>query len=178
MWTLSVVEHYLFLFSTVPPIAVMTTPCYVRFLHFCYLSLISESTSLRLMRSTYQEFEGAPFPELGDSLSYSRWQWSLVLTTPPWGPLEIQVTVPAALFPSCYSQPQESLWKLPKLLRLASVPTGIYVAISLETPSPGVSVFSPTCGNHIPPSTFPTLLSHSPLGFLGTKKLPPIIPFW
>lgn len=45
---LNLISHIEMIF---PTIAVMTTPCYIRFLHFCELSLISESTSLRLVRS-------------------------------------------------------------------------------------------------------------------------------
>lgn len=32
--------------------------------------------------------------------------------------------------------------------------------------------------DHSPPSTSPILLNHSPLAILGSKKLPPITPFW
>lgn len=109
------------------------------FIFVIYLSLIPKSTSLRLMRSTYQEFQWAPFPKLGDSLSYRTWQWSLVLSNPHEVILRSSSYARGSVL-CCYFWSQESLWNLPTVVRLASVLTGVYVAIPTETLCPEVSV--------------------------------------
>lgn len=163
-----------------PTIAVMTTLCYIRFLHFCEFSLISESTSLRLVRSMLAIWTGS-LPQAGRQPGLHT--LTVVTINHLHSPIPHEVllswkylcwlgcSVPFLLFSATgifVETPETTKVRFSPNRNLCSHPIG--------NPIPWIYVFSPHGGTTAPPSTFPTLLSHSPLGFLVTKKLPPVSP--